>query len=318
MGHNLHLAGYPAAHIFGGILEHLIDVDQLHLGFGAYLGEALGNDRQPLHVFIHIRQQRGIDARGFQQVHPGHERRDGRTQLVGRLLRQSHPHLVLFGLFRTDESKVDDEHKQYHHPQLHIGIEREALQQNGVVVVKILFLIVAQVDFDDIRAPLQVVQFPLQVLFGVGFGQTQIDILVYLAVPVDQNRRYRGVALDYLQDELHAHLGLVAGQLTGSLGPYLHLLALLDREVFHQVVRDIQHTTDQQNRNQQEYQLALLADIINILHSYNRIYIRTTVRLKYYLSARPGRRKRGGECHKNLRSRFLLSDRLPAYLLFPA
>ena len=290
MGRYLHLARDPPTHVLGGILEHLVHVNQLHLGLRTYLGEAFGYDRKPLHILVHIGEQRRVYPRSLQQIHPRHQRRYGGAQLVSRLLRQPHPHLVLLGLLRADKCKIDNQHKQHHHSQLHIGIERKPFQQDRVVVVEILFLVATQIDFDHIRATLQMSQLPPQIFLGVSLRKIQVDILIYLAIPIDQNSRYRGIALDDLQDKLHAHLGLVAGQLASRLGPNLHLLALLDREVLDQVVRHIEHPADQQHRYQQKNQLPFLPEIINILHSLKPhyihvIYIRTGRPAKYYPTA---------------------------------
>ena len=62
-----------------------------------YLRETFGDTLKAFHVLIQLRYQSVIGITLLQYLHPSHKTGYGRAQLMGRFLRQAHPHLVLFG-----------------------------------------------------------------------------------------------------------------------------------------------------------------------------------------------------------------------------
>ena len=119
------------------MLQHLLQVGRDRLGDGADLGETVGDDLQPFYVLVHLRQQFVVGIVFPQDCCPCHQRGNGRTQLMGRLFAQAHPHLVLLRPLRGEQGHDRHDHEKHHHAQLDVRIDSYALQHQRFIIAHV-------------------------------------------------------------------------------------------------------------------------------------------------------------------------------------
>ena len=139
------MLGDARAHVGKTALHSLVDEGELLVGHRANLREAVGDYREAVHIGVHVADNLLVHAHRVEHLRPCHERRDGRAQLVSRLLRQTHPHPVLLRLLHADEGKIGDAQEQQHHSKLDVGVIGQTPQHVAVLVVE--HLAGAVVDF---------------------------------------------------------------------------------------------------------------------------------------------------------------------------
>ena len=111
---HLHLTAGAAVHILHDVLQHLVHGSLDGLGQRANLRETVGNELQTAHVLVHLGQQFIVGILLLEHLHPSHETRHGRSQLVSGLLGESYPHLVLLGTLAGEQGKDGHDDKDEH------------------------------------------------------------------------------------------------------------------------------------------------------------------------------------------------------------
>ena len=96
------------------------------------------NGLQALYILIHLHERLLCNALSPQQLEPGEERRDGRTQLVCRLLREAYPKAVLSTALCPYGGDNHNADKEDENNALQPREERQTLQCRAIRIVEIL------------------------------------------------------------------------------------------------------------------------------------------------------------------------------------
>ena len=178
----------------------------------------------------------------FQNLNPRHQTADGCAQLVRRLLRKAHPHLVLLGFLRREQRKNGNDNKQQHHAQLHVRKPREATEHQRILIthVDIIAATVAKINADVAVLGQQFVPESRnagQTVGARGSAQRKIPEVVHLSPPVQYDDRYRVIVVKNLENQIQ--IGVVVGLIERPhrLCPYLHPAVFLRLEVISQFAR---------------------------------------------------------------------------------
>ena len=233
-----HLLRRALVHVGYHVVEHLVHRRIYGLGQRPYLGEALGNALQPLHVLLHLGNQLVGRIILLQHLHPCHETGDGGAQLMGRLLRQAHPHLVLLGPLRREQGKHGHDGKDDHNAQLPVGPHGEPLQHGRFVIAHVEAVVrAAQLNLDQVAGFLHLPPVAGYIGQRVLARHLNVAPVGHVALLVHHNHGYGVVALNHARHQ--RQVGRLVGIVVGIHGlcPHLHLVALLHLKVAHQIVR---------------------------------------------------------------------------------
>ena len=165
---------------------------------------------------------------------------------MGGFLRQSHPHFILLGLFRTEQRHQHHKEEHADHSQLYVGIGCQALEQDGVVIT----------DFDELIPRLgrsrihinpdqmSLLLHPLGPEFNLGNTvltggrfQRKIAAGLHVSVGIEHNHGYGGVAVDNFQHQRQVRVFVGMIQASHRLGPDGHVGLFLLGKVPHQRLR---------------------------------------------------------------------------------
>lgn len=113
------------AEIHHAAAHHLVHVGRRQHRLRAYFGEAVGHLHQPREVLVHLLYDGGVDVLRLEVLYPAKQRRDGRTELMGRLLGKPYPYFVLFILLRAAEGEEPETDEDDYHGELYERKDRE-------------------------------------------------------------------------------------------------------------------------------------------------------------------------------------------------
>ena len=181
---------------------------------------------------------------------------------MGRLLREAHPHLVLFSFFRGKEGEDGHDDKDHHDAQLPVGILRQPLQDERLVEAdQLIAHRGAQLDADGVAPG------PHAAGIGLNVGRIlDITVVHHLAIGIEHNDGDGVVALDDGRHERQVGLGVGFVEGMHGLGPHLHLAALLMLQVAHHQMRRQQGGDGDEHRCHDEPYLHL-SDPVSPLHT---------------------------------------------------
>ena len=224
-------------HVVHHVLQHLIHARRLHLGQRTNLAEAVGDELQPFHVLVHLRYQFVVGILFFQDFHPSHEAGDGRAELVGRLLTQSHPYLVLLSSLRREQGKDGDDNEYQYHTKLHKGVVGQPLEYAAVVEAHIVIVgmrTVVEIDADVLATGQHTSAHlggGLQTVLIVFSFQMYIAEGLCVAFRVQYDDGDGIVLVDYFQHQ--CQVGVLVGgvERLHGCGPYFHACPFLPLQV---------------------------------------------------------------------------------------
>ena len=192
---------------------------------------------QALHILAHLRQQLIVGISLAQHLLPGHQTADGGAQLVGCLLAQSHPHLILLGPLAAQQGKDGYHHKDEHQSKLHIGPPGQAAQQEAVGIAYLHIVGGREIHPDDapgIHHGLCLSLHRAHLLLGAFLAQGDVAIVLHLPLAIEHHHRDGAVAVEHGKHQSEVGIFVRTVERAHSLGPYLHLALLLMLEVTHQ------------------------------------------------------------------------------------
>lgn len=243
-------AGHPdfrrraAVHIVHHMIHDVAQVGRHKLRQRPDLGKAVGYKLQAADVVVHLGDKFVRRISLLQHFHPGHKTRYRCAELMGGLLGQAHPHLVLLGLLRREQRKDGYDNKDHDHAELHVRIGRQAAEHNGVVVANIHVVgrnIVGQRHLYHLIRMEQAQALGLDVGECVGIVGTRTDTEVaeclHVLVLVHHDDGNSSVAVEHLEHEIEISVAVGIAEGAHGLGPRLHLLVLLCREVADEKMR---------------------------------------------------------------------------------
>ena len=138
MHHYLHASRHTVPHIVERLLDCLVDVFELHLRPGTDLGKPVGDSGKPLHILVDFIGYIFVGTCRGKVFRPRHQRRYRRAELMGRLLGEADPYPVLFRPLGVDHGYIKDECEDKHHHHLDVGIQAQAAEHTGILIVDVL------------------------------------------------------------------------------------------------------------------------------------------------------------------------------------
>ena len=237
-----YLARGPSVHVVDDVVDDVVEAGGHGLGERSDLGESVGDELQSLHVLAHLGHERVFGVALLEYLLPGHERGDGRAELVGRLLGESHPHLVLLGPLGGEQGEDGHDDEDHHHAQLDKRVPGQALEHQRVVVADVHVValhLLAQRDAYAAPRGLQPLGHVGQVAQRVGVvlaAHAYVAEVGHDAVAVRHHHGDGVVVVEHAQHEAQVRVLVGLRERLHGLRPHLHACPLLLGEVARQEV----------------------------------------------------------------------------------
>ena len=202
---------------------------------------------------------------------------------MSRLLRKTHPHLVLLGFLNRDECKIHHSYEYQHHHEFDVGEISQAMKHGRILIIKVLRGVLIDNDGYDVFRTLHALQFAAKILHIFlrshprrstvdGFGKAEIAMKKNLIGGIGEQHRNGVISLDNAQQEVDLRLrhtalaGARRSKLLGGICPYLHTLAFLPRKVFHQLIAYSQKRRHEQQSHDKNRHLPDASGIVYALN----------------------------------------------------
>ena len=227
-------------HIFHNVAQHLTKRRIHRLGKAAYLGETVGYELETLHVFVHFRYEIVVRVSLAENFSPCHQRTDRRAELMCRLLRQSHPYLVLLRFLGCEQGENGNNDEYHHYAQLNIGIVSQSLDHQRLIeadVNKLPILVVfIEINADDVARSLHItgeMRSHLQTVRQVAAVESDVSVGLHRAFFVHHDDRDVIVFIDNLEHEVEVGVLVSSVERAHGFCPDLHSVFFLNGKVAH-------------------------------------------------------------------------------------